>query len=242
MPEETAASAAEQLAQALVSADEAPEEASGSEEVAAEAQAQPEATSEFELEPEIPDDVREFLEEPNFEEEAETEVEASQPEEYNEEEYTDPALAEERKKRIAAEKKAAWLEQQRVQANLGKWREEAVKYFPLSQPVLDDITATSRRGFLREAQRAHEKTLPVFKQVAEMFEAKLKTAQTQADEAERDIEKAQWGPATSGPGGVPPEAAALQAKRANYDLAKSRGNLVDMIKNSNYFDVPKGAA
>ena len=119
----------------------------------------------FSLEdPEVPEDVLAFLNEPDFDAEAEAELASATPavDEDNDfdEQYTSEETVAERKRRIAAEKKAAWLEERLAETNRDKWTAEAEKYFPYASHALPKIKATSRRQFLREAQAAHEAMKP----------------------------------------------------------------------------------
>jgi hypothetical protein len=127
--------------------DEAPVQGEQPEESAVDAvEAQHEAEP-----PELPEDVVAFLEEPEYEAEAEAEIEA---EAEQEDEWVSDAEKELRKQLRAAEKKAAFLEGQRLKNELPRWKEEAAKYFPHAD--IDKIDATSRRGFLKAAKAQHE--------------------------------------------------------------------------------------
>lgn len=112
-------------------------------------------------EPEIPEDILALVETPDFEAEAEAEVESYLAHEAEEATLDDDYENEwdpEKKKLLkalrAAEKKAEFYETKRVEAEQGKWKDEAEKYFPYADTT--QIKATSRRGFLRAAKEQHE--------------------------------------------------------------------------------------
>jgi hypothetical protein len=139
---------------------------------------QHETVTEVVRDEEIPDDIKEWLETPDFEAEAEEEVESylvqaarEEDEEFNIEEEWDPEKKELLKKLRAAEKKAQFFEEKRVESERGKWSEEAAKYFPYA--AVDAIKATSRRAFLREAKAQHEARKTEVEQVEEKVRPKL---------------------------------------------------------------------
>lgn len=195
------------------------------------------------LEPELTDEQRELLEEPDFEAEAQAEIQAEQPEE-EEDEYEaydeSPQLQAERAARIAAEKRAAWLEGQRVKESSKSWREEAKKVAALSEPFLDEIKATSRKGYIREAKRIHDKLAPFVK---EHYHDPLVAARAQMSgevtaEAREEAARA-WGKPTSGPSVVPAEAAEQAARVDQARIAKNRS--FDSIVKTMIFPDKEGA-
>lgn len=169
---------------------------------------QPEASAvdtevvQHEAEP-LPDELREELETPDFGAEAEAEIEAVE-EQYSE--YEDEQTVELRKKLVAAEKKAAFLEQQRLKTEQPRWKQEAEKYFPYAD--LDSIDATSRRGFLRAAKAEHESVAAkVEKAVAAklgVFDPEAEREKIRAEEKAR-LEEA-WGSPTVNTAQAPTEA------------------------------------
>jgi hypothetical protein len=201
--EEAAVAAANTLLEEGVEAEETPSEPT--EEPAA---VEPQET---ELPEEVPDEIKDIWEMPDFEEQAEAEIAAETPEE-EEYEYTEESeeLASERKKRIAAEKKTAWLEAQRVRESAGKWKAEALKYTPYCEPFIEDIAsrATSRRALLREAKRVND----VVEAWADTKYGKPSAEQEAALRAEleakirKEYQDNGWGTITAGPGEVPAEA------------------------------------
>lgn len=192
---EAAADAANDL---LVADDEATDEVE-----------QPEASAvdtpvvQHEAEP-LPDELREELETPDFNAEAEAELEAVEPE--YDDEYEDDATRELRKKLAVAEKKAAFLEQQRLNTEKPRWKAEAEKYFPYAD--LDGIDATSRRGFLKAAKAEHERVAAtVEKAVAAklgIFDPDTEREKIRAEEKKR-LEEA-WGTPTVNTTQAPAEA------------------------------------
>jgi hypothetical protein len=144
---EAAAEAAQSLLVEEVPDDEAPVQGEQPEDSAVDAvEAQHEAEP-----PELPEDLVTYLEEPEFEAEAEAEIEA---EAETEDEWVSDAEKELRKQLRAAEKRAEFLETQRLKNDKPRWQDEARKYFPHAD--IDKIDATSRRGFLKAAKAQHE--------------------------------------------------------------------------------------
>src|SRR6185295_17046284 len=189
-------------ANALLGTEEAPEEASGTEEAVSDAPegAQNEtAFDQFELEPEVPEDYASLAEEPDFDAQAQQEVEEV-PED-QEFEYQDEESVALRRRALAAEKRAAWLEEQRIRQNEGTWKKEGVKFYPLSEPFVEAglIKADSRRAYARECKRIHDAMKPFVKEkFLKPLEAALKVQQEEAVAEEVNEKKAQWGPPTAG--------------------------------------------
>lgn len=179
------------------------EEASEEEPVAeVETQQETEAVSELpNLDPSLPEDLAEELEMPDWEEDEE-EVEVEEEKDDLEDEYADDPRYQELQARLArAEKKAQWAEQKRAEANRKKWEAEAKKYFPLSEYALSDIQSTSRRGFLREAKKAHEIVKPQVQAfITRLNESKQAAVDAAVAEALEEAKRA-WGRPTVGPGG-----------------------------------------
>jgi len=200
---------------------EAPTEASGQE--AAVAQEDEQETVELPtFEVELPEDLEAELDAPDFEAEAEAEV-IDDGEEYVEGYEVD---SEERRKRIAAEKKAAWLEGRLAETNRSKWEAEAKKYFPLSEHALANIKADSRRAFLREARTAHQAVLPYVKPLVDKLAEAEAAVKAQAKADGRQEAQAAWGTPTSGPGSAP---VAASARNEELDAARRSGNLAKVI-------------
>jgi len=177
-------------------------------------------TPEFDFDPEVPDDIRALVDEPDFEEEAEAEI-AAQAEEWDEEgeeEYVDPRLMEERKQRIALEKKLAHVETLRIKDARKAWAEEAEKFYPLADS--SKIEATSRRGFLREAKKAHDANKPFVLKGIERTKAELAAKYEQEYAAKVAELEAAWGRPITGAGQVV-EAAPEKAKKIDDAFKKN---------------------
>lgn len=176
--------------------------------------------------PEIPEDLLAELDEPDFEAEAAMEAEPAEGEEY----LYDEGDSEERKLRIAAEKRAAWLEGRLQEQNRGKWEAEAKKFFPLSEHALPNVKADSRRAFLREAKKAHEAVLPYVKPLIDKLSATVEQAQEKGLADGKQAAKEAWGTPTTGPGVVPVKTSADQAEleeaRKTRNLSKIIGVLM----------------
>jgi hypothetical protein len=157
---------------------------------------EPTVAPSFSLEdPELPEDIAAFLNEPDFEAEAAAELVALIDGAGGEfgEEYASEETVTERKRRIAAEKKAAWLEERLAETNRSKWEAEALKYFPYAQHQIGTIKATSRRQFLRDAQAAHTAMKPHIEQYLKaagtVVEKTVAEARTQVEAQVKDA----WG-------------------------------------------------
>jgi hypothetical protein len=213
--------------------DEAPETASSKEAAVAQPDGEQEAAVETvetpTFETEIPEDVLAFLDEPDFDAEAEAELATTTDDEQPTYEY-DVNDTDDRKARIAAEKKSAWLEQRLADQNRGKWEAEAKKYFPLAETSLGSIKADSRRAFLRQARAEHEKVLPIIKPLIDQLNAASVEAKAAAVAEGREEAKSNWGTPTTGPGVVPVRSSAatteLDEARKTRNLAKIIGVLM----------------
>jgi type I site-specific restriction-modification system R (restriction) subunit len=176
---------------------------------------------------EMDDEEEEKEETPDFEAEAEAELLnqeiADDNVEYVEDEEEEGESRSERKRRIIAEKKAAYYENLTAQRERSKWENEALEHFPFSKPHLSKITATSRRGFLREAKKAHEDVKPFIKEVVSAREAELMAERANIREEEKAKADAAWGKPTAGPGAPSPVGpdyeAEIKAARRKGDLA-----------------------
>lgn len=220
-------------ARELLGTEEAPEEESGPEETAVE---EPEGSQHEavlpDLDVEVPEDYQELSGMPDFDAEAEAEVQHEEHEQQEEDDYQyqDESVVAERKKRIAAEKRAAWLEQRNVEQNIGKWKAEAIKYYPLAQPFIDAglVKADSRRAFAREAKRVHETMKPyISEKFLKPLEEALKAREVETKDESTQQQRDDWGPARTGPNQVP--AAATRTSEA-YEGRQRAKTLVDEIK------------
>jgi hypothetical protein len=192
-----------------------------SSEVASVAQEEVQETELPNYDREIPEDILELISAPDFDAEALAEVPDDEEEIGYDEQDTD-----ERRQRIAAEKKVAWLEGRLQEQSRSKWEAEATKYFPLSQHVLKDINANSRRAFLKEAKKAHESILPYVQPLIEQLGSTTDQARAQAKQEGRDQAQAAWGTPTTGPGVVPVTSSAATAE---LEAARKTGNLSKII-------------
>lgn len=172
-----------------------------------------EPEAEFDLNAELPED----LEDEDFSVEDTT---YDEPDE-EDEDYLDPAVTEERNRRIAAEKKLQYMEKQRMDEARKNWVLKDGKRYLLADIKTIAKTATSRREFNKQALAEHNriKELPGVQ--------KLMRGGPKTDEQMRDA----WGSPTSGAGLVPAEAEEAQLR---VDKAfKTKGltaSISEMIK------------
>lgn len=170
----------------------------------------------------LPDEeLDELLSEAALEDEVEAEVEAEQ-EEYGE--SYDPDEARARKKQ---EKRIEFLEKQLVAKSKKDWAAENLRKYPLLATYFADevkgISATSRRGFAREAQKMNDHYARALAQpLADIEALKSQTFQTAKTEARQEAAQ-QWGLPSQDPAGAPPgtterEAALARARAAGAPL------------------------
>lgn len=136
-----------------------------------------------------------------------------------------------------AEKKSEHMERLRLADAKKNWQEEAEKFFPLSQPFLDEIQQTSRRGFLRTAKSIHDRMLPIVEEKV-LKPARDSIAQAKADatvEAKNDA-KAAWGKPVDD-GSVSSE---VRVTQEVVQGRRRKGELSDVIRNMIF--PPKEAA
>lgn len=180
----------------------------------------------FELNPARPEGLDDFLDEPDFAAEVEAELAAQTGEEEYEYEDDERVVAE-RRKRIAAEKRAQHFEQLRARDQKTQWVAEAEQYFPLSRHAIPNITATSRKAFLREARDAHEAVRPYVEEYLTRAQKMVQGERAVATEQARAEVQQAWGKPTTGPGVAPVE----QAERAAVlDRARKTGSLEQQMK------------
>jgi len=152
--------------------------------------------------PEMPEELaREMAEaEIDLEVDSQPAVEEDASEDY----YDDGSELQQMRKELAkAKKREAFLEEQNVKSGTPGWRADAEKYFPLSAAGLDDIKATSKRDYLRQAKARHESILPMYESMKAAFAEsnKAKDAKMRA-EIRSELEGA-WGKPTSIPSELP---------------------------------------
>jgi hypothetical protein len=176
---------------------------------------------------EMDEEEEEKEETPDFEAEAEAELlnqEISDDVEYDEEEEGE--TRNERKRAIIAEKKAAYYEGLRARDQRGKWEAEALRQWPLSEYALPKITATSRRGFLREAKAASEAVRPFVKKVVDARTAELEAERATLRAEEKEKADQAWGKPTAGPGAPSPTGPDYEAE---IKEARRKGDLATII-------------
>lgn len=215
--EEAAAAVAAKM---IAGSDEAPEGESSEDAAATESQ---DAVLP-DLEVELPEDLIRELDEPEFVEEETPDEDEPDFEDYGEGD-ADPAVL---KRLRQAEKKAEYYENLRAEDSKRKWKDEAKKFFPLSEYALDDIQATSRRGYLKQAQAAHQSVLPHLKPYIEQMQTTLESEKEKARaEAREEAEKA-WGRPATGDNA----ASDAEAHREQVEKARRRpgGELSDVIR------------
>lgn len=133
-----------------------------------------------------------------------------------------------------AERRAAHYEKLRVKEAKKNWVEEAKTHFPLSEPFLDEINATSRRGFLRTAKNIHARMQPlveekVLKPAREVIAAEREKTVTEAKEKAKEA----WGePVVEDQSQEPPVSAEIARHRLR------RGDFSDTVRSMLF---PKGS-
>src|SRR5262245_25234365 len=178
--------------------------------------------AQHETAPELPDEIRELLETPDFDAEAEDalrdELETTETEDEVEEWEEDPKVLELKKQLIKEQKKSAWFEKLRAESERKKWEDEASKYFPYADQT--QIQSTSRRGFLRAAKAQHD-AIKDKVDAALLGDRKRLDDEREAmrEEIRKEVEAA-WGKVTTGPG-VPPADAAEKAEQTDEAFKKS---------------------
>lgn len=169
------------------------------------------------LDSSLPDDLAEFLDEPEFDDEPTAQLE--------EDEFVDPEeLARQNAK---LRKKLEWTEAQKAKVEMAKWRQEAEKFFPYAH--LDSIAATSRRGFLREARAQHEANKSLIAPHVEALKAKEAALRAEIEQKVKAELAEAWGKPNlgGGPSGAPVEAAAASDE---LDRARNSRNLAAVAK------------
>src|SRR5690242_8309778 len=207
MPSEPAQEAAAGVAADLMAEvepfTEAPDEAEDSTEATDEVEQSQEDEGLPEITWDTPEELRELLEAPDFEDEEDDDEPALPPaaeQEYEPDEFEDPEKARLQKQLAKMQKKLAWAEEQKAKASRKAWADEASKYFQFANP--DTIQAKSRRAFLKEAQRQHEAVAQVAKPLYEQLAAEKARLKEEARAEARAEAEAAWGRPTTGPTGA----------------------------------------
>lgn len=128
----------------------------------------------------------------------------------------------------AAEKKAEHYENLRLDEAKKGWKEEALKFFPLSAHALDEIgkTAKSHREYRRQAEAAHQAVVPYVKDVTDKAKAVIEAEKTKAVEEARSEAANAWGTVPRSPH-TPTEASITQEQ---IKLNRSKGDLTSTVR------------
>lgn len=128
----------------------------------------------------------------------------------------------------AAEKRAEHFETLRLTEAKKGWKEEALKFFPLSAHALDEIakTAKSHREYRRQAEAAHRAVVPYVKEITDKAKETIEKEKTKATEEARAEAKQAWGNVPSATH-TPVEAENLQK---TIQRNRERGDLTSTIK------------
>lgn len=194
-------------------------------------QAAPEAPTETEAEPEFnyeadTEGIEDLLAEPDDDE---PELDDDEPAVQATDEYgvVDPEVARLQAKLAKAQKQLKHQEGLRAKDNETKWRSEAERRFPLAD--VDEITATSRRSFLRKAEEQHQRYYKKVSPVLEKLDALRAEVITEAKAEGRAAAEESWGRPTVAPQVAQVSAAEqeLDPRRFKtlHDLTRARLNL-----------------
>lgn len=218
--EAAAAAAARMLAPQ--ESDEAPEDAPvSSEEPAAEVEETTHDAGSFSFGEELPDDLLAELD--LDEDDLDMPSDVEEDDDDDEDFEVDSKLKRELAK---ARREAEHYKQLRIKSARPKWEEEAKKYFPLSETVLSNIEADSRRAFLRKAREAHETVKPFVERHLASITQAAEAERERIREEERERAREQWG-VTEVDAPQPPSEAEQQAR---IERARRTGDLADTIK------------
>jgi hypothetical protein len=183
-----------------------------------------------EFSPEIPDDLLRELDEAEIDEQVEQELANRETEE---DEYGVVEDEETVRERVRLEKRNAYLEKELAKSKEGAWRDEAVRYFPLSKHKLSEIAdkATSRRSFLRQAKAEHEAILPHVQEYLALAKTVVDQETAAARTAGKQAAAAAYGAPLSGPDvNEIDQAAANSAIAAAREEARKTGNLAGLFR------------
>lgn len=128
----------------------------------------------------------------------------------------------------AAEKKAEHYERLRLDEAKKGWKEEALKFFPLSAHALDEIgkTAKSHREYRRQAESAHKAVIPYVKDVTDKAKAVIDSEKAKAVEEARAEAAEAWG-SVPRPTHTPTEA---QITQEQINRNRSRGDFSSTVR------------
>lgn len=170
------------------------------------------------LNPSLPDDLVEFLDEPDFDDEVTTSS-------VDEDEFVDPEeLARQNAK---LKKQLEYVERQKLEATQKAWSEEAKKIAPLSRP--ETIKANSRRAFLREARKQHEQNFELLAPHIEAYKNARESLKSSIQAEIRAELSEAWGKPNlgGGPSGAPLESVEAADK---LDRARNSRNMTNVVK------------
>lgn len=171
------------------------------------------------LNPDVPDDLAEFLDEPDEDEPA-----AAWSDDPDEEGYVDPEqLARENAK---LRKQLEWETAQKLKQGRKAWIAEAEKIAPLARP--ETITATSRRGFLRAARQQHEENYTLLKPHIDAYNQARQDVRAELEAEVRAELAAAWGKPTVGAGNAAPGEASV--KQDKLTRARNSRNLAGVAR------------
>jgi len=185
------------------------------------------ATS-FEYAPEVPEDILAELNLAEIDDEVERELSTRVP---DEDEYGVVEDEDAVRERITLQKRNQYLEAELAKTKSTSWKAEAEKYFPLAKSSLDDIQATSRRAYLRQAKAKHEEILPHVQSVLSEAKQFVEEAKAAAKAEGKTAAAAAYGKPLSGP-----DVNEIDQAAANSNLtlareeAKRTGSLVNVFK------------
>lgn len=179
------------------------------------------------FEPQLPPDLAELLEDepPDFEAEARAEIAAELRAAEDRDEYVEPVDTDLAARLRAAEKRNQFLEGRLVETNRSKWVQENLRAYPLLRDYAKDqvaaITATSRRGFAREAAKLNDQVASIAKPLLDNLKSQLAARGDEITLERRQQVDASWGkPAVdqAATGASADQLARIQNARKSEDL------------------------
>lgn len=142
---------------------------------------------------------------------------------YEPEWEADPVDNAARREAMLARREANYYKNITAKRERKKWEAEADKHFPLWR-VRGDISATSRRGFLKAAKQSNDAAKPFMAEGIRKAKEQLEAERAQVRAEEKTRAEEAWGKPTVAQNAPSAEAedlsAALKDARRNQDLAK----------------------
>lgn len=126
------------------------------------------------------------------------------------------------------EKQNKWLEEQRVTSGRKTWAAEAERRFPLAD--VDEIKATSRRGFLKAAAESHTRYEKKLKPILGQLDQLRSDVVSGAVEEGREQAAERWGKPTGGPQQPLTERAEAQSSQAQQLDRRRHSTVAEMVK------------